>query len=196
MNIEIKPLTVNLITSYLNFFDNQAFSDGNPCGPCYCTSPSMDAESEARMISEFGADIKGTLRNHAINLLIAGKIHGYLAFDGDTPVGWCNAGNRDLYPCWIPAFAKMPSDGKTMAVVCFTIAPNYRGMGIASAMLERVMHDARAGGFATVEGYPREHQNREPYDFNGPLRLFEKAGFLEKVRQGDVIVMSKALQRE
>ena len=194
MNIEIKPLSPDLIPSYLDFYDNRAFSDDSPCGPCYCTSPSMDAAREAQMVSEFGDDVKGTLRRVAINLLIAGRIHGYLAFEDDIPVGWCNAGDRDSYPSWIPEIAREASLGKTVSVLCFAIAPGYRGQGLSFALLEHIIEDAKAHGFAAVEGYPRVQKDREPYDFNGPLRLFQKAGFVEIARQGDVVVMSKDLR--
>jgi GNAT superfamily N-acetyltransferase len=194
MTIEIKPLSADLIPSYIDFFDNRVFSDKSPCGPCFCTSASMDAASEAQMVSEFGDDVKGTLRRVAINLLIAGKIHGYLAFDDDIPVGWCNAGDRDGYPNWIPEIARQVSLGKTVSVLCFAIAPDYRGRGLSLALLKRVVEDARAQGYAAVEGYPRIQKDREPYDFNGPLHLFEKVGFVETAREGDLVVMRKDLR--
>ena len=81
MNIEIKPLTPELVPDYLDFFDHRAFSDGSPNGPCYCTSPSMTTSDEAQMISEFSDDFKGTLRRYAVKLLAEEKIRGYLAFD-------------------------------------------------------------------------------------------------------------------
>jgi GNAT superfamily N-acetyltransferase len=191
MTIEIKPLTVDLIPSYIDYFDNRAFSDGSPCGPCYCASASMDAATEAQMVSELGDDARGTLRRYAINILIAGRIHGYLAFEDDSPVGWCNAGDRDLYPNWIPDIAKETSIGKTISVLCFAIAPEHRGKGLSFALLERIVEDAKAHGYAAVEGYPRIQKEREPYDFNGPLRLFEKAGFIQEARDGDMVVMRK-----
>ena len=43
--ITIKPLTPELNKDYLDFFDNRAFTDGNPNGPCYCTSPNQDEET-------------------------------------------------------------------------------------------------------------------------------------------------------
>ncbi len=194
MNIEIKPLSPDLIPSYLDFFDNRVFSDNSPCGPCYCTAPSMDAAIEAQMISEFGDDVKGTLRRYAVNLLVEGRIHGYLAFENDIPVGWCNAGDRDVYLSWIPEIARKVSLEKTISVLCFAIAPGYRGKGLSFALLEFVIEDAKARGYAAVEGYPRMQKDHEPYDFNGPLRLFEKAGFKETARKGDILVMSKDLR--
>lgn len=42
--IKIKALSPELKTDYLDFFDNRAFTDGNPNGPCYCTSPNQSKE--------------------------------------------------------------------------------------------------------------------------------------------------------
>ena len=47
--ITIKPLTSELNKDYLDFFDNRAFTDGNPNGPCYCTSPNQDEETIKKM---------------------------------------------------------------------------------------------------------------------------------------------------
>ncbi|QUC67477.1 hypothetical protein [Aristaeella hokkaidonensis] len=51
--IVIKPLASELNADYLDFFDNRAFTDANPNGPCYCTSPNQDEENISRMVSEF-----------------------------------------------------------------------------------------------------------------------------------------------
>lgn len=193
MNLVIKPLMPDLTSDYLDFFDNRAFSDNNPCGPCYCTGPSMDASTEQQMVREFGNDVKGTIRRYAVKLLAEEKIHGYLAFDGDVSIGWCNAGDMDSYISWIPESARQNACGKTMSIVCFAIAPEYRGMGIAGALLERVCADAKAEGFAAVEGYTKVQKDRVYYDYNGPLRLYEKSGFVEVAKHDGRIVMRKEL---
>ena len=149
MNVTIKRLNPDLTRDYLDFFDHRAFSDNNPNGPCYCTSPSMDASTERQMVSEFGDDVKGTVRRYAVKLLAEGRIHGYLAFDDGKAVAWCNAGNMDDYVSWIPDRARQTACGKTMSVVCFAIAPEYRGMGVATALLERVVADAKADGYGS-----------------------------------------------
>ena len=193
MNIIIKPLTRDLTPDYLDFFDNRAFSDDNPCGPCYCTSPNMDAATQQQMVSEFGNDVKGVIRRYTVKMLAEEKIHGYLAFDGEISVGWCNAGDIDIYVGFIPEFARQSTCGKTLSIVCFAIAPEYRGMGIAGALLERVCADAKSKGFAAVEGYAKLQKDRVYYDYNGPIRLYEKAGFAEVARYDEQIVMRKVL---
>lgn len=122
--IVIKPLTPALKMDYLDFFDNRAFTDGNPNGPCYCTSPNQEEETIKRMVSEFKSNgVKETLRKYAIKMLDENKIQGYLAFDGDVSVGWCNAANIESYIEFVPDFARDKVCGKTVSIVCFEIAP-------------------------------------------------------------------------
>ncbi|MFM9332072.1 GNAT family N-acetyltransferase [Paenibacillus mesotrionivorans] len=194
--LEIKPLTSELTADYLDFFDHRAFSDHNPNGPCYCTSPNMEDADIRQMVSEFGSDVKGIIRRYAVNLLAEGKIHGYLAYDDGISVGWCNAGDMDSY-CntdFIPAYFRQNACGKTMSVVCFAIDPGYRGKGVARALLERVIADARDGGFAAVEGYTRVQKDGGFEDYSGPVRLYEKAGFAEFARIEGRVGMRKELQ--
>lgn len=198
MNLSIRPLTNQFHPAYLRFFDERAFSDGSPNGPCYCTSPSMDEASIRQMVSEFGSDTKGTLRRYTVDLLAADRIHGYLAFEGDEPIGWCNAGDLDLYAnvgfgAEMTEFIKANACGKTMSVVCFAIAPGYRGKGIAAALLNRVITDAREKGFHAVEGYPQMSDGRSDLDYNGPIHLFRKLGFEEIAQKGNRLIMRKEL---
>lgn len=192
--IVIKQLTPALHADYLDFFDHRAFTDDNPNGPCYCTSPNQDAESIQQMVSEFAScGVKNTLRKYAVEMLNQGRIQGYLAYDGDVSVGWCNAADMETYAGFVPEFAKDHSCGKTIAIVCFEIAPEYRGRGVASALIDRVCRDAKAKGYAAVEGYPKLSDQRNDFDYQGPLALYQKAGFAEAARENGQAVMRKVL---
>lgn len=193
MNYEIKALNPELTDDYLEFFDHLAFSDGNPNGPCYCTSPTMDPETEKKMVSEFGDDIKGTLRRYAVEMLNKGMIHGYLAFDKEVPIGWCNASDMDSYTAFVPDFARQNKCGKTFSVVCFEIAPQYRGKGLATAFLEHICKEAKEQGFAAVEGYAKLYIDPEYLDFNGSIGLYERVGFTEVMRNEETVIMRKML---
>ena len=193
-NIIIKQLTAELNNDYLDFFDNRAFTDDNPNDPCYCTSPNQDEESIKQMVSEFKIyGVKDTLRKYAEEMLNENKIHGYLAYDGDLSVGWCNASDKESYDGFVPDFARENSCGKTISIVCFEIAPGYRGRGIASAFIERVCSDAKNIGYAAVEGYAVISDIRNDFDYQGPVRLYQKAGFTEAARLNGQIIMRKML---
>ena len=193
-DIVIKKLTCELKKDYLDFFDNRAFSDGNPNGPCYCTSPNQDKETIKQMVSEFQTNgVKGTIRKYAVEMLDKGEINGYLAFDDGMSIGWCNAADIDSYEGFVPEFARENRCGKTVAIVCFEIAPGYRGQGIALALIERVCEDAKANGYVAVEGYAKTLAVRDEYDFTGPIHLYEKAGFSQIIEQNGISIMRKLL---
>ena len=192
--IVIKPLTSELTADYLDFFDNRAFTDANPNGPCYCTSPNQDEENISRMVSEFKTNgVKETLRKYAVEMLNRNQIQGYLAYDGDLSVGWCNAADIESYAGFVPDFARKNTCGKTISIVCFEIAPEYRGKGIALAFIDRVCSDAKSKGYAAVEGYAKLSDERNDYDYQGPVRLYQKAGFVEVARENGQVVMRKTL---
>ena len=116
--IIIKKLTPDLLEDYLDFFDHRAFSDGSPFYPCYCSAFNMSRE---RIQNEFfrQAEINGggsdgwkrALRDSAVRMVANGEIQGYLAYDGNLAVGWCNASDRLNY-CRVGEFdlSSVPPD--------------------------------------------------------------------------------------
>ena len=197
MNIKIKALTPELIPDYLEFFDNRAFSDTDTNGPCYCTCPTQTSEEIDQMVRAFTDDVKGMIRRHAAQMLDEGKIRGYLAYDGNTVIGWCNAGDMNEYAInryqFVPDFARCGTAGKTMSVVCFAITPDYRGTGVSTALLEHVIAEAKTQGYAAVEGYAHTRKVQHDMDFKGPVKLYEKLGFIPVAEQDGVVVMRKIL---
>ena len=91
-----------------------------------------------------------------------------------------------------------PAEKREKAVVCFEIAPDYRGKGVATALLARVCEDAKAEGYAAVVGFPVVRSERYEWDCQGPLRLYEKLGFVKAAkkaaRRGKFLEMRKELQ--
>ena len=208
--ISVKRLTPDLLEDYLDFFDHRAFSDGSPFYPCYCSAFNMSRE---RIQDEFfrQAEVNGggsegwkkALRDSAVRMVTAGEIQGYLAYDNDIPVGWCNANDR-VNCCRVGEFdlSDVPPDepcdeglrrGEIKAVVCFEISPEYRGKGIATMLLEKVCTDARTDGYTYVEAYPAQDEGLMGLAFTGPKRLYEKAGFTVAEQKGNSLVMRKTL---
>ena len=146
------------------------------------------------MVGEFkGFGVKETVRKYAVKMLHENKIQGYLAYDGELSIGWCNAADMNSYSGFVPEFAKENACGKTISIVCFEIAPAYRGMGIASAFIDRICNDAKSKGYVAVEGYPKLSENRDNFDFQGPVQLYNKAGFVEVRRENGQAIMRKML---
>lgn len=200
MKIDIKRLTPALSDDYFDFFDHRAFTDNSPMQPCYCCYFNTTKAEEKRDVfdkaDQYGGGKEGfrlALRAHAAHLISTNVIQGYLAYVDGIVVGWCNANRKDQYLRFLDPFITEQTTPKTKAIVCFEIAPDYRHQGIASLLLARVIADAKQEGFAAVEGYAYLREQPETFDFSGPVRLFEKAGFSEVGRKNDLIIMRRML---
>ncbi|NLT18332.1 MAG: GNAT family N-acetyltransferase [Clostridiales bacterium] len=164
---------------------------------CYFNQTKAEEKSEVfDKADQYGggeAGLKFALRAHAAQLISANIIQGYLAYADGLVVGWCNTNRKDHYRRMLDPVILEQSSPNTKSVVCFEIAPSYRHKGIASLLLARVVADAKKEGFAAVEGYAYLRERPETFDFSGPLRLYEKAGFSEIGRKNDLIIMQKKL---
>ena len=134
-------------------------------------------------------------REIAKQQILTGVMRGYLAYDREKAIGWCNVNDRAFYPqdsqYDTPFHAS--ADKKEKAIVCFEIAPTHRMKGVATALLQRAMEDAKEEGYCAIEGYPVIRQQRFEWDHAGPLRLYEKNGFTIHSQKDESIVMRKEL---
>ncbi|HNX15070.1 MAG TPA: GNAT family N-acetyltransferase [Oscillospiraceae bacterium] len=116
-------------------------------------------------------------RECAIKLIKDGMMQGYLAYCDGSVVGWCNANDKQAFdnvnfalPC-----EASEKDKKIKSVVCFCIAPAYRGKGVASALLKKVCEDAKDNGYEYIEAYPFNHDENNAY--HGPTSMYKTNGF-------------------
>jgi GNAT superfamily N-acetyltransferase len=102
---------------------------------------------------------------------------GYLMYDGETPVGWCQVGPRDRLHKMVAEY-RLPRDSDAWAVTCFVIAPKYREIGLGYYMLAEVLKDLKGRGVKYVQGFPFRGQHMAPEDlWTGPEGFYVKAGF-------------------
>lgn len=117
----------------------------------------------------------------------ADRAPGVLAYHGDEPVGWCQAGPKPSFARLRTAKVSVPPKGEQdpeglWAVTCFVVPVGQRRTGVAAALLAGAVDLARAAGAATVEGYPVETggAQRSSADlYHGTVSMFERAGFAE-----------------
>jgi len=204
MDIDIRPLTPDLAEDYFDFHENRAFSDHAEWSHCYCLAFCMTKADDGEMSAEIAADgndrdaLHRALKARAARYIAEGTLNGYVAYVDGVLAGWCNANDKAAYTRFDfdeekSDFIRLSGSGKVKAVNCFCIAPEYREKGLASALLRRVCEDAQAQVYDAVEGYPRLHEERDPFDFTGPTHLYEKAGFVKAAEQAGVVVMRKEL---
>ena len=196
MNIAIKPLTPAFIRDYFDFFDNRAFTDDSPYR-CYCQLYQMTKEMyQSEYHTAAGTDFGAVSRKIAERQIVSGVLQGYLAFVDDVAIGWCNANDKSNFPVesCTGAHFYAPAEKREKAVVCFEIAPDFRGKGVATALLQKVISDAKANGYIAIESFPVIRSERYEWDSAGPIRLYEKAGFVKVAEEKDFIVMRKELR--
>ncbi len=197
MNIEIRQLTPELVDDYIHFFDTTPHADQKEDHKCYCVWWCND-DSEGK---DFTSSLEKR-RDYAIQYVRGNNIQGYLAYNDECVVGWCNTNTKSdclkCY-CWRRFMGSIPVDEgsqgiRVKSIFCFAIAPEMKRKGISSLFLERVCQDAKQDGFDFVEAYPNKAFIDDAEDFMGPVGLFEKSGFTVFYETNNKFVMRKPLK--
>jgi len=175
----------DVLDDWLRFFDVEAFAGDPVNASCYCLEPFESRPPEV----EPWRDRRAAMVEH----IETGRAFGYLAYDGDLPVGWVNASwltHQVLYQAARTALVDDPAD--VIAVTCFAIRPEHRQHGVAALLLDRVVADGPGRGAASIEGYPfrvGRGQQVPGAGFRGSRTMFEDRGFERiEVRERDSVM--------
>ncbi len=186
MAIEIRRLGPDLLADWLYFFDHTVACDGNEWSGCYCMAPHWSRALQAEKEWEYSE--AGAARNRACaqDSIEKGILQGYLAYRDGKAIGWCNANDKRNYDS---IFFHLPGDsgGRIKAIACFFIAPDCRGEGVATMLLEKLCADAQGDGYACVEAYPFVQDKNQA--FTGPLSMYAKNGFAVHDDSNDIAVV-------
>lgn len=187
MNIEIRPLTQDLKDDYLFFFDNLIFKENPDWSSCYCY--------DHHCLEDIATCTRESNRSSVINLIEEDKMTGYLVFENDKPIGWCNANDRLNYQRLLRDYDFIDNaDDKVCSIVCFLIHPDYRRQGIAQKILEKIILDYSNKGYDYIEAYPRKGASPGASSFKGPLELYERYDFKINKEHDGYSVMRKKLK--
>jgi len=110
----------------------------------------------------------------------SGTTAGLIAYDGKKPVGWISLGPREDFKRLEKSPIMKPVDDKpTWSVICFVVPSEYRGQGVAHALLEGGIAYAKKHGAKRVEGYPVDKTGPQNDDnlWFGTKGMFDQAGF-------------------
>ena len=133
------------------------------------------------------------------DLVTRGPAPGLIAYLGKRPVGWVTLGPRDDFRRLARSRAMKAVDDKPVwSIVCFVVPSEFRGQGVATALLEGAVAYAKKQGATLVEAYPKEPEGKVADDslWFGKKSMYDKAGFTEVARHTpDRPVMRKALRQ-
>jgi len=173
MDLKIKEMTPDLLDNFLYYFDEIGFADNPDWSVCYCQFYHFPGT-----IKEWEKRSKEENRNASIDLICSGKMSGFIAYQDDDPVGWCNANLRENYEK-IPYEDDSPdSQGKKIAgIVCFLIAHTHRRQNVARQLLQYIILNFKDKGYDIIEAYPRKGKLSDAHSYRGPITLYESEGF-------------------
>lgn len=153
------------------------FGEKGACAGCWCMFWRLEE-------GERFDDVKGATAKKRFKALVSkGKAQGFLAFEGDEPVGWLAAGpRRDFKKLDRAPSLKVDDADRVHALPCFFVKRGHRGQGVASALLAAAVKALKKDGARVLEGYPvKPPKPGAPipaaFAYTGTVPLFEKAGF-------------------
>jgi GNAT superfamily N-acetyltransferase len=180
VKVEVRELTPELLDDYLRFFDKDAFTDFPEWSECYCGFYD-------ELGSEWDASPKAGPAHRVARAerIRTGKAHGLLAIADGRVVGWCNAQARSSF-LNMRRYATVIDDPAEPvgAVMCFLVAPGYRGKGVGTTLLNAACDKFRRDKLRVAEAYPttnpvkRDQETPWPQEnYKGSLNMYLKAGF-------------------
>ncbi len=160
----------------------ELFGEKGACGGCWCMWWKLPRNE---WTTRKGAGNKRMFRS----VVNANTVPGIIAYEGETPVGWCAVEPRERYPILNNSRTLKPVDSQPVwSITCFFIPKPRRKRGISRALIEAAKLHARTGGARILEAYPidtREKKMPDPFVWTGVFRVFLEAGFIEVERRSD-----------
>lgn len=145
-------------------------------GGCWC----MWWRSTRREFTERG----GEGNKQAMKAIVeSGQVPGILAYYQGKPVGWCSVAPRDQFDSLnrSPVLKRL-DDLPVWSIVCFFIHREWRGKGVAKALIRAAVEYACEQGAQVVEAYP-SIPRKEPLlpssSYMGTPEMYKQAGFTE-----------------
>lgn len=180
MKVTVAPLTPD------RWPDIEAIFGARGCSVargCWCMAYRL---SGARPPLPPGVTRAAASRAALKGLVDAGQPPGRIGYRGGVPVGWISIGPReDFAKLKRSPVMKAVDEEPVWSVICFVVPAQYRGQGVARALLAGALDYARKHGATLVEAYPVDKPTRsnDEYMWFGAKSMYDKAGFKEVARR-------------
>src|SRR5204863_8152453 len=116
----------------------------------------------------------------------SGEPAGLIGYRGKVAVGWVSLGaSEDYAKLKRSPVMKAVDERPVWSVVCFVVPSQYRGQGVARALLDAAICYAKKRGVALLEAYPVDKPGRSDDDsmWFGAKSMYDAAGFKEVARR-------------
>lgn len=185
--LRIQALDATTLPDFLTFFDTDAFADNPRWAFCYCQFLYVDHNVvtwKTRTLAEN--------RAAACDRVSADRMRGYLAYDGDRVVAWCNAAPRPF----MHSFDDEPDvDAERIGMIgCFVVEKSHRRRGIARALLRAACAGFQAQGLAYAHALALRSAATEAENHFGHLDMYLAEGFvIHHEAEDGALTLRKAL---
>jgi GNAT superfamily N-acetyltransferase len=177
----IQPLTLERWPDLEAIFNAKGCSIARGCWCMYYRQPGAQWNEQPESSTRTEAR-----RSALLKLVGQGPPPGLIAYHSGTPVGWVTLGPRSDFVRLAKSPVMKPVDDKPVwSIVCFVVPSQYRGQGVAHALLKGAITFARQNGAKLVEGYPIDKPGRsvDGFIWHGVKSMFDTAGFGEVARR-------------
>lgn len=184
MELKILPLSPALAHPFCDYLSGLDFAGTPHWASCFCRYYYLSCTQQewiCRTLEENRAE--------ALREIEAGNMRGYLAFDGETCIGWCNANDVKNLPRLAEYAAEFGLNSRVGCTICYVVHPDYRGKGVARKLLARAISDFRAAGYDAMLALPFESEAAPQKRYRGTRAMYEQAGFHEIRTEESVHVM-------
>jgi ribosomal protein S18 acetylase RimI-like enzyme len=179
MSLVVRPLTRS------RWSDLEAIFNAKGCSVargCWC----MFYRRSGQIETAPGLTRAQSNRAELLALVEAGETPGLIGYRGKTPVGWVSLGPRQDYPKLRRSVVMKPVDDRPVwSIICFVVPAQYRGEGVARALLDGAIAYAKKKGVELLEAYPVDKRGRANDDsmWFGAKSMYDAAGFDEVARR-------------
>ena len=180
MKLTVAPLTPDRWPDLETIFNAKGCSVARAC---WCMAYRL---SGARESSPPGMTRAQANRGKLKALVDAGNPPGLIGYRGKVPVGWVSVGPREDYAKLRRSPVMKPVDEQPVwSVICFVVPAEYRGQGVARALLVGAVAYAKKQGATLVEAYPvdKPARSNDEYMWFGAKSMYDNAGFKEVARR-------------
>jgi GNAT superfamily N-acetyltransferase len=165
MWLRLESLTPNLWPAIEDLFEG-----ATACNRCWCMYWRIGRAYTKRP--------RETNKDAFHRIVQAGPPPGFLAFDGDTAVGWCQLSSRDSLPYLNrTSFLKRVDDLPVWCISCFYVRKGYRRLGLTLALVREALKIARDAGAPALEAYPLDMDLTSSSSWTGFASTFLTLGF-------------------
>lgn len=156
-------------------------------GGCWCVYYLCKSTEYQRMGAE------GRREFHKA-LALSGRAQGLIAYEGETPVGWCQFGPPEVLCQYdrgrtYPKLAISPEDRPQWRISCLFTDKHRRSRGIAIHTLHEALAEIARRGGGVVEAFPMDSPKIKHNVFSGSLDMYLREGFEVVTRLSEITVL-------